>query len=208
MNIREILRLGPVMPVVVIEDAATALPLARALLSGGIRAVEITLRTPAALDAIQAIAVGAPEMAVGAGTLLNAQDLRDARAAGAVFGVSPGCTPGLLSAAGDWPYLPGVMTPSEAMRAFDAGYKTLKFFPAASAGGPALLRAMSGPLAQALFCPTGGITPASAPEYLALPNVACVGGSWIAPLPLLRTGDWAGISRLAREASGLGVTPA
>lgn len=208
MNIREILRLGPVMPVVVIEDAATALPLARALLSGGIRAVEITLRTPAALDAIQAIATGAPEMAVGAGTLLNAQDLRDARAAGAAFGVSPGCTAGLLSAADDWPYLPGVMTPSEAMRAFDAGHKTLKLFPAASAGGPALLRAMSGPLAQALFCPTGGITPASAPEYLALSNVACVGGSWIAPLALLRAGDWAGISRLAREASSLGATPA
>ncbi len=208
MNIREILRLGPVMPVVVIEDAATALPLARALLSGGIRAVEITLRTPAALDAIQAIATQVPEMAVGAGTLLNAQDLRDVRAAGAAFGVSPGCTPGLLAAADDWPYLPGVMTPSEAMSAFDAGHKTLKLFPAASAGGPALLRAMSGPLAQALFCPTGGITPASAPEYLALANVACVGGSWIAPLALLRAGDWAGISRLAREASGLGAMPA
>lgn len=206
MNIRDILSLGLVMPVVVIEDTTTAVPLARALLAGGIRAMEITLRTPAALDSIQAIAAQLPEMAVGAGTLLDAQDLRDARAAGAVFGVSPGCTRGLLSAAGDWPYLPGVMTPSEAMSAFDAGHATLKLFPAASAGGAAMLRALAGPLPKLLFCPTGGITPASAPEYLALPNVACVGGSWISPLPLLRAGDWAGITRLAREASGLRTT--
>lgn len=200
MNIQDVLRLSPVMPVVVIDDAAAAVPLARALLAGGIRSIEVTLRTSAALNAIQAIATQVPEMVVGAGTLLNPQDLLDARAAGAVFGVSPGCTPGLLSAAGDWPYLPGVMTPSEAMNAFDAGCTALKLFPAESAGGTALLRALAGPLPKAVFCPTGGITPVSAPGYLALRNVACVGGSWVAPPELLRAGSWSEITRLAHQA--------
>ncbi|HSW14022.1 MAG TPA: bifunctional 4-hydroxy-2-oxoglutarate aldolase/2-dehydro-3-deoxy-phosphogluconate aldolase [Solimonas sp.] len=203
MNIKDILRRGPVMPVVVIDDAGHALPLARALLAGGIRAMEITLRTPAALAAISAIAAAVPEMAVGAGTLLSAQDVHAARDAGACFGVSPGLRPAVLSAAGDWPYLPGVMTPSEVMLAIESGHDTLKFFPAGSAGGASMVRAFGGPFSSVLFCPTGGITPLSAQAYLSLPNVACVGGSWLTPREHLQSGNWTEITRLAQQAATL-----
>lgn len=203
MNIRGILRRGPVMPVVVIDDADHALPLARALLAGGIRAMEITLRTPAALAAISAIASAVPEMAVGAGTLLSAQDVQAARDAGACFGVSPGLRPALLSAARDWPYLPGVMTPSELMLALESGCDTLKFFPAGSAGGPSMMRAMAGPFPSALFCPTGGVTPLDAQAYLELPNVACVGGTWLTPRAQLQSRNWLEITRLAQQATTL-----
>lgn len=205
MNLHDILKAGPVMPVIVIEDAAQAVPLARALLAGGVRVLEVTLRTAAALEAIRAIAREVPQALVGAGTILNAQDLHQAREAGASFGVSPGATPELLRAAaeGGWPFLPGVATASEAMAALAAGHTALKFFPAAQAGGVAMLKALAGPLPQLVFCPTGGITTATAPDYLALPNVACVGGSWLTPAALLRAGDWAAITRLAAEAVAL-----
>lgn len=203
MTVLELLRAGPVMPVIVIEDAALAVPLARALVDGGLRVLEVTLRTPAAVDAIRAIARDVPQAIVGAGTILNPLDLLQAREAGARFGVSPGATHELLAAARGWPFLPGVATPSEAMAALAAGYNALKFFPAAQAGGVAMLKAFAGPLPQLTFCPTGGITSATAPEYLALPNVACVGGSWLTPATLLRARDWAGITRLAAQAAAL-----
>jgi 2-dehydro-3-deoxyphosphogluconate aldolase / (4S)-4-hydroxy-2-oxoglutarate aldolase len=205
MNALDLLKTGPVMPVIVIDDLAHAVPLARALVAGGVRVLEVTLRTPAGLEAIRAIAREVPEAIVGAGTILNVHDLQQARAAGARFGVSPGATPELLQAARieGWPYLPGVATASEAMRALDAGYSVLKFFPAQQAGGTAMLRALHGPLPQVRFCPTGGITLASAPEFLVLPNVACVGGSWLTPAKLVQTQDWADITRLAAEAAAL-----
>ena len=204
MNVLELLRAGPVMPVIVIDDAALAVPLARALVDGGVRVLEVTLRTPAAPDAIRAIAREVPDAIVGAGTILNPQDLQLARAAGARFGVSPGATPELLAAArGDWPFLPGVATPSDVMNALAAGYSALKFFPAAQAGGIAMLKALAGPFPQLLFCPTGGISLVTAPEYLALPNVACVGGSWLTPAALLHARDWAGITKLAAQAAAL-----
>jgi 2-dehydro-3-deoxyphosphogluconate aldolase / (4S)-4-hydroxy-2-oxoglutarate aldolase len=205
MNALDLLKTGPVMPVIVIDDLAHAVPLARALVAGGVRVLEVTLRTPAGLEAIRAIAREVPEAIVGAGTILNVHDLQQARAAGARFGVSPGATPELLQAARieGWPYLPGVATASEAMRALDAGYSVLKFFPAQQAGGTAMLKALHGPLPQVRFCPTGGITLASAPEFLVLPNVACVGGSWLTPAKLVQTQDWADITRLAAEAAAL-----
>ena len=205
MNVHDLLRAAPVMPVIVIDDAAQAVPLARALVAGGIRVLEVTLRTPAALQAIRAIAKEVPDAIVGAGTIINAHDLQQAREAGAQFGVSPGATPELLALgrAGDWPYLPGVMTPSDLMAALAAGYNTLKFFPAAQAGGIPMLKALGGPFPQVTFCPTGGITPATAPDYLALPNVACVGGSWLTPAALLHARDWAGITKLAAQAAAL-----
>jgi 2-dehydro-3-deoxyphosphogluconate aldolase/(4S)-4-hydroxy-2-oxoglutarate aldolase len=205
MNVEQILRAGPVMPVIVIEEAACAVPLARALLAGGVRVLEVTLRTPAALDAIRAIAMEVPEAIVGAGTILDPKDLQQARAAGARFGVSPGATTALLQAARDagWPFLPGVATASEAMTALAQGYTALKFFPAAAAGGTAMLKALAGPLPQLRFCPTGGITPATASSYLALANVACVGGSWLTPPEAMLGGDWAAITGLARQATAL-----
>ena len=205
MNVHDLLRAAPVMPVIVIDDAAQAVPLARALVEGGIRVLEVTLRTPAALQAIRAIAKEVPDAIVGAGTIINAHDLQQAREAGARFGVSPGATPELLALgrAGDWPYLPGVMTPSDLMAALAAGYNTLKFFPAAQAGGIPMLKALGGPFPQVTFCPTGGITPATAPDYLALPNVACVGGSWLTPAALLHARDWPAITKLAAQAAAL-----
>jgi 2-dehydro-3-deoxyphosphogluconate aldolase/(4S)-4-hydroxy-2-oxoglutarate aldolase len=205
MNAHDLLKTGPVMPVIVIDDVAHAVPLARALVAGGVRVLEVTLRTPAGLEAIRAIAREVPEAIVGAGTILNTRDLEQARAAGARFGVSPGATPELLKAARieGWPYLPGVATASEAMLALDAGYSVLKFVPAQQAGGTAMLRALHGPLPQVRFCPTGGITLASAPEFLVLPNVACVGGSWLTPAKLVQTQDWDDITRLAAEAAAL-----
>ena len=204
----EIVRLcarAPVIPVLVVEDARHARPLAEALVAGGLPVLEVTLRTAAALDAIAEMAT-VPGAAVGAGTLLSPADARTARAAGAAFGVSPGATDRLLDAcaAEGLALLPGAATASEAMRLLERGYTVQKFFPAAAAGGPAALRALAGPLPAIRWCPTGGIGADSAPEYLALPNVACVGGSWVAPAGRVAAGDWAAIERLARGAAALG----
>ena len=205
MTIDEILALSPVMPVVTIADADHAVPMARALLAGGLRTIEITLRTPAALAAVAAIAKAAPEVAVGVGTVLTAQDLRHAAEAGATFAISPGTTLELLDAArhGPLPYLPAIATAGELMAGLDRGYTAFKFFPAAYAGGVGALRAFAGPFPGVRFCPTGGISLATAPDYLALPNVLCVGGSWVAPEAMIASGDVAGIERLAREAAAL-----
>jgi 2-dehydro-3-deoxyphosphogluconate aldolase / (4S)-4-hydroxy-2-oxoglutarate aldolase len=205
MTIDDILRAGPVMPVVVIDDAARAVPLARALVAGGIRAIEITLRTGAALDAIQAIARDVPDAIPGVGTALTAADVLAALEAGAKFIVSPGATPALTEAAlgSGLPFLPGIATASELMAGMAAGLSAFKFFPAAQAGGVEGLKALGGPFPNARFCPTGGVSAANAAAYLALPNVACVGGSWIAPREAIATGDFARIEALAREAAQL-----
>lgn len=199
------LRLAPVVPVVIIDDAKAAVPMARALVAGGIPAIEVTLRTPAALDAIRAIAAEVEGAVVGVGTVLTSQDLENARQAGAKFAVSPGVSPKLLAAAddSDLPLLPGVATASEAMNLLERGYRHLKFFPAVPAGGHKLLGAWASPLPQIRFCPTGGISLANAPDFLSLPNVVCVGGSWLTPADMLKAGDWAGIEVLAREAAAL-----
>jgi len=203
-EIERILRLSPVMPVVVIEDAAIAPELARAFVQGGIRVVEITLRTPAALASIEAIARNVPEIAVGAGTVLSTADLRAAADAGATFAISPGSTPALLAdaAAGRLPYLPAVATASDLMQGLAAGYHCFKFFPAAAAGGIAMLKAFAGPFPQARFCPTGGITQDSVRSYLELPNVLCAGGSWLSPADALAARDWKRIESLAARAAG------
>jgi len=205
MNTREILSLGPVLPVIVLDKVADAVPLARALVAGGVRVLEVTLRTPAALDCVRAIRAEVPDAVVGVGTMTRAEDFSAAVEAGATFGVSPGVSPALLAAARyhDLPFLPGVMTPADIIAALEAGYTSLKFFPAKQAGGIEMLKAFGGPFAQIAFCPTGGIDAASAPDYLALPNVACVGGSWLAPARLVANGDWAAIEQLARAASAL-----
>jgi 2-dehydro-3-deoxyphosphogluconate aldolase/(4S)-4-hydroxy-2-oxoglutarate aldolase len=201
---REICGLAPVIPVLVVEDAADAVPLAEALVAGGLPVLEVTLRTPAALDVIRAMAE-VPNGVVGAGTLLTPADVAAARAAGALFGVSPGVTDALLAAceAEDLPLLGGVATVSEAMRMLERGYEICKFFPAEANGGAAALGAFAGPLPQVGFCPTGGVTPGNAAQYLALPNVLCVGGSWVADKALMRTGRWDEIESLARTASRL-----
>ncbi len=205
MNIREILSAAPVMPVLVIDRVEHAVPLARALVRGGIRVLEVTLRTESALEAIRAIRSEVPEALVGAGTIARSGDLEAAREAGAVFGVSPGASPTLLAEAryADFPYLPGVMSPTDVIGALDAGFTAMKLFPAREAGGIAMLKALAGPFPQVLFCPTGGIDAASARDYLALPNVACVGGSWLAPAALVAQEDWDAIGRLARAAAAL-----
>lgn len=202
-EIERILRLSPVMPVVIIEEAEIAPQLAQAFVRGGIRVVEITLRTPAALAAIEAIARHVPEIAVGAGTVLSAQDLAAAAAAGATFAISPGATPALLSAAAaaPIPYLPAVATASELMQGLAAGYHCFKFFPAGPAGGTAMLQAFSGPFPQARFCPTGGITQESLKSYLDLPNVLCAGGSWLSPADALAARDWKRVEALAARAA-------
>ena len=199
------LRLAPVVAVVVIDTLADAVPLARALVSGGIKAIEVTLRTPVALDAIRAIAAEVDGAVTGAGTLLTPGDVAAAEKAGARFGVSPGSTPGLLDAADDsaLPWLPGAATATEALRLFERGYRLQKFFPATQAGGPDYLRALASPLPGIRFCPTGGITAASAPEWLALPNVVCVGGSWLSTSKVLLAGDWSAVEGLARTAAAL-----
>ncbi|WP_266180161.1 bifunctional 4-hydroxy-2-oxoglutarate aldolase/2-dehydro-3-deoxy-phosphogluconate aldolase [Dyella humicola] len=204
-QIEATLRLAPVVPVVIIHDARAAVPMARALVAGGVPAIEVTLRTPAALDAIRAIAEEVEGAVVGVGTVLSAKDLRAAHKAGARFAVSPGVSPGLLDAADDCelPLLPGVATAGEAMTLLERGYHHLKFFPAVPAGGYKLLGAWASPLPQIRFCPTGGISLANAPDFLALPNVLCVGGSWLTPADKLDSGDWAGIELLAREAAAL-----
>ncbi len=205
LSATDLLRTGPVLPVIVIHDAALAVDLAAALLAGGIRALEVTLRTPAALDAIRQIRDRVPGALVGAGTVLTPDDWRRAQDAGALFGISPGLTPALLAAAqkSPLPFVPGVATASEAMAALDAGFTALKLFPAEAVGGRTLLKSLHGPLPQLLFCPTGGINPGNAASYLALPNVACVGGSWLVPEPALAARDWSAITTLAREASAL-----
>lgn len=200
----EICQLAPVIPVLVIHDAAIAGDLARALVAGGLPALEITLRTPAALDAIREMAKVEGGV-VGAGTLLTPDDVKAARDAGARFGVSPGSTDRLLDAAeaADLPMLPGAVTSSEAMRLLERGYTVQKFFPAESSGGAPTIKALAGPLPQIRFCPTGGITLAKAPDYLKLSNILCVGGSWVAPQEMIDARDWAGIEALAREAAAL-----
>jgi 2-dehydro-3-deoxyphosphogluconate aldolase/(4S)-4-hydroxy-2-oxoglutarate aldolase len=202
-EIERILRLSPVMPVVIIEEAEIAPELARAFVRGGLRAVEITLRTPAALAAIEAIARHVPEIAVGAGTVLSAEDLRAAAGAGATFAISPGATPALLSAAASAPipYLPAVATASELMQGLASGHHCFKFFPAGPAGGIAMLKSFAGPFPQARFCPTGGITQESVRTYLELPNVLCAGGSWLSPADALAARDWKRIEALAARAA-------
>ncbi|MEU9110599.1 bifunctional 4-hydroxy-2-oxoglutarate aldolase/2-dehydro-3-deoxy-phosphogluconate aldolase [Streptomyces sp. NPDC048483] len=200
-----VLGLAPVIPVVVLQDAADAVPLARALVAGGLPAIEVTLRTPAALDAIRAIADEVPDAVVGAGTLLTPEHVAAARAAGSRFLVSPGWSPRLLGAMKDSgvPFLPGVSTASEVVTLLDEGITELKFFPAEAAGGTSYLTSLAAPLPQARFCPTGGIGLASAPSYLALPNVGCVGGTWMLPADALATKDWTRVEHLAREAAAL-----
>tara|TARA_R110002073_G_scaffold4803_20_gene30571 strand:- start:10240 stop:10875 length:636 start_codon:yes stop_codon:yes gene_type:complete len=197
-------RLAPVIPVLVIHDIAHARPLAEALVAGGLPVLEVTLRTPCALDAIEAMAA-VPGAQVGAGTVLSAHDAARARAAGAGFAVSPGATETLIAAcsAQELPLLPGAATATEVMALLEKGYRTMKFFPAGPAGGPAMLKALGGPLPQVTFCPTGGVSPGNAAEYLSLSNVACVGGSWVAPAEAMASGDWALIEALAREAAAL-----
>jgi 2-dehydro-3-deoxyphosphogluconate aldolase/(4S)-4-hydroxy-2-oxoglutarate aldolase len=204
-QIETTMRLAPVIPVVVIDDAKAAVPMARALVAGGTPAIEVTLRTPAALEAIRAIAAEVEGAMIGVGTVLNARDLHAALQAGARFAVSPGMSPYLLDAADDsaLPLLPGAATASEVMALLERGYRHLKFFPAVPAGGQQLLGAWASPLPQIRFCPTGGITLSNASDFLALPNVLCVGGSWLTPADKLAAGDWAGIELLAREAAGL-----
>ncbi|MCX6398335.1 MAG: bifunctional 4-hydroxy-2-oxoglutarate aldolase/2-dehydro-3-deoxy-phosphogluconate aldolase [Propionibacteriales bacterium] len=200
-----VLDVVPVMPVVVIDDLATAVPVARALVAGGLPAIELTLRTPVALDALRAIAAEVPEILLGAGTITTPAQAMAAVEAGARFLVSPGLTPDLLTAMRETglPFLPGTSTVSEVMRVLDAGITEMKFFPAEAAGGTAYLKSVAGPLPRARFCPTGGITPASAPTYLGLSNVGCVGGSWITPADAVAAGDWERISKLAAEAATL-----
>ncbi|MGV1834571.1 2-dehydro-3-deoxy-phosphogluconate aldolase [Rhizobium rhizogenes] len=200
-----ILKLQHVVPVLVVEDAKSAVPLARALVAGGLKAIEITLRTAGALDAIRAVAEEVEGAEVGAGTILNVTQWDAAVAAGSKFIVSPGTTQELLDVArtSDVPLLPGAATASEVMALREEGYKVLKFFPAEQAGGAAYLKALSSPLAGTLFCPTGGISLKNAHDYLSLPNVICVGGSWVAPKELVASGDWAGITKLAAEAAAL-----
>ncbi len=189
------------MAVVTIEHAGRAVDLARALVRGGVASIEVTLRTPAALDAIRRIAAEVPEALVGAGTVLSTADYHAAAEAGARFAVSPGSTEAMLQAGrdGSIPYLPAIATASEIMRGLDFGYTAFKAFPASVIGGVAALKAFAGPFAGVRFCPTGGVTLSTAKDYLALPNVACVGGSWLAPTTLLDNGDWAAIEARAAE---------
>jgi 2-dehydro-3-deoxyphosphogluconate aldolase / (4S)-4-hydroxy-2-oxoglutarate aldolase len=205
VNLAELLSVGPVIPVIVIEDADQAVPLARALVAGGVRVLEVTLRTPAALGAISAIARHVPDAVVGVGTVTEMGQFAAARDAGARFAVSPGLTPALQEAArrAGLPWLPGVMTPSDVIAARAAGLRQLKLFPAQQAGGIGMLKALYGPFPDVVFCPTGGITAATAPDFLALPNVACVGGSWLTPAGAMAAGDWATLTQLAAEASVL-----
>ena len=203
MDISAIAALAPVVPVLTVERTADAVPLARALVKGGLPALEITLRTGAALEALKAIAAEVPEAVVGAGTVLKPGQFEQIRRAGARFAVSPGSTPALVTAAraAGLPFLPGTQTVSEAMVLADDGFRLLKFFPADAAGGRAWLKAVAAPLAGLRFCPTGGIGIDTAQDYLSLANVACVGGSWVAPGDAVAAGDWARIERLAAAAA-------
>jgi len=200
-----ITEIAPVIPVVTIDDPESAVPIARALLDGGVGVIELTLRTPSALDSLARIARQVPEIVVGAGTVLDAPTVERAVAAGAQFLVSPGTTPTLLAAMerSALPFLPGAATVSEAMALLERGHTTLKFFPAVAAGGTAMLASIAGPLPQLRFCPTGGITPQTAPEFLALQNVDCVGGSWFTPADAVAAGDWSRVSELAAQSLAL-----
>lgn len=194
-----------VVPVVVVSDPAQAVPMAQALLAGGVDVIEITLRSDAALAAIEAVARQVPDMAVGAGTVTRAEEVNRVRDAGARFALSPGYTPALLQRVKEvgLPFIPGVGSPSEAMAARDEGFALMKCFPAAQLGGVEVLKAWGGPLPDLRFCPTGGVTPANLGQFLALPNVPMAGGSWLTPAALVKAGDWAGITRLAAEAMAL-----
>ncbi|GAA3529686.1 bifunctional 4-hydroxy-2-oxoglutarate aldolase/2-dehydro-3-deoxy-phosphogluconate aldolase [Amycolatopsis ultiminotia] len=201
----DLLTLSPVMPVVVIDDADDAVPTARALLAGGIGVIELTLRTPAALTAIERVAREVPDIVVGAGTVTSPDQAKQSADAGAKFLVTPGCTDTLLDAAfaTGLPFLPGASTVSEALRLAERGLTALKFFPAEASGGTAFLKSIAGPLPDLRFCPTGGITVDSAPSYLALPNVGCLGGSWLTPAKLLSAKDFGTVQTLATEAAAL-----
>ncbi|MFT5162087.1 MAG: 2-dehydro-3-deoxyphosphogluconate aldolase/(4S)-4-hydroxy-2-oxoglutarate aldolase [Alteromonadaceae bacterium] len=205
LDIRQIMDASPVMPVLVIKQLEHAVPLAQALYNGGLKVLEITLRTSVALDAIAAIKAALPDAIVGAGTVIDSDTLMAAERAGAQFFVSPGTNDSLLAAAkySQLPLLPGVATPSEAMRLYDQGFTALKFFPAEAAGGVAMLKSIGGPLPQLDFCPTGGINPLNAADYLALDNVRCVGGSWMAPQELVEAQQWQAIEDMARVAANL-----
>ena len=204
-SIPDILAMGPVMPVIVIDDSSKAVPLAQALIDGGIRTIEITLRTPAALDSICAVADTCPDILIGAGTITNAALATSARDAGARFLVSPGTTDAVIKGAADagLPLLPGAASLSEIMRLMDVGFSAIKFFPAAAAGGPSFVKSLASPLAGLQVCPTGGISLDSAPEWLSLPNVPCVGGSWIAPQKMISFGNFRTITANARAAAAL-----
>ena len=196
---------GPVIPVIVIDRVQDAVPLAQALLAGGVRVLEVTLRTPAALASIEAIARAVPQPIVGAGTIRSVADARAAKAAGSAFGVSPGYTREVGAACRELglPLLPGVATAGEVMAALADGLHFLKFFPATAAGGIPMLKALAGPFADVVFCPTGGITASTAPQFLALPNVKVCGGSWLTPADAVAAGDWGRITQLARAAAAL-----
>lgn len=198
----EVLKSGPVIPVIVISDPDHAVPLARALMAGGIKVLEVTLRSDAALESIRRIKLEFPDALVGAGTVLSKQELHTVAEAGGSFALSPGLTPNLLAAAEQEsiPLIPGVATASELMMALEAGLTALKFFPAQAAGGIQILQSLNGPFPQVSFCPTGGITSENYREYLALKNVACVGGSWLVPSEKIAQEDWPAITRLAQEA--------
>ena len=202
MSLPDLLTRAPVLPVLTIEDLDDAVPLARALVRGGLSVLEVTLRTPCALDAIRRMQEEVPDAVIGAGTITRAEHLDDCARAGARFAVSPGLSPELAAAASDHPLplLPGIMTPSEAMSAQESGFTCLKLFPAEAAGGRRLLKSMAGPLPDLRFCPTGGIDAGSFHQYLALPNVLCVGGSWVAPKAAIEQRRWDRIESLAREA--------
>jgi 2-dehydro-3-deoxyphosphogluconate aldolase / (4S)-4-hydroxy-2-oxoglutarate aldolase len=204
-GLEAVLKRGPVVPVIVIESLAHAVPLARALVQGGLTVLEVTLRTPVALDAVRAIRAEVEGAICGVGTVLTPGQLAEAEAAGAMFAVSPGTTPGLLDAAADSavPLLPGAATASEIMALLERGITLQKFFPAEAAGGAAALGSFASPLSRARFCPTGGVTPANARAYLSLPNVLCVGGSWMLPKAAVQAGDWEQVQRLAADASAL-----
>lgn len=205
MTLLEIMRASPVIPVIAIDAIEHAVPLAKALVEGGIRVLEVTLRTEHGLPAIRAMAEQVPGAIIGVGTLTRSEEFAAARDAGAVFGVSPGLTPRMVEAAkaSGLPLLPGVMTPSEVMMAREAGFRQLKLFPAVPAGGVGMLNAIAGPLPDVLFCPTGGISQETASQFLACKNVACVGGSWLTPKDAIRNGDWKQITALAAAASKL-----
>jgi 2-dehydro-3-deoxyphosphogluconate aldolase/(4S)-4-hydroxy-2-oxoglutarate aldolase len=205
MNPLELASFGPVIPVIVIQRLEDAVPLAQALVAGGVRVLEVTLRTPVALDAMRAIARAVPEAIVGAGTIRSVVDAEAARDAGCRFGVSPGYDSDIGHACRNLglPLLPGVATASEVMAANADGYTFLKFFPATAAGGIPMLKGLHGPFADVAFCPTGGITPQTAPQFLALPNVVVCGGSWLTPQDVVDARDWGRITQLAREAAAL-----
>jgi 2-dehydro-3-deoxyphosphogluconate aldolase/(4S)-4-hydroxy-2-oxoglutarate aldolase len=208
--VEAVMRAAPVIPVVVIDDPHLAVDMAHALVAGGIPAIEITLRTPRAMECLAQVARQVHGAIPGAGTVLSAAQMRESVEAGAKFLVSPGASPKLLDAADDTavPLLPGVATPGEMMSLAERGYRHMKFFPAMQAGGPSYLKAVSSPLAHLRFCPTGGVTPQTAREFLALDNVLCVGGSWLAPADALKARDWSRITELAREAAAMARTAA